>query len=171
MQITRKREKSLVGLEIEAGSIAATEVRANGGARVSAAAIGPLAPEAFSDGEVGDGDALVAALKSLFAENKLSKRVRLGIANQRVVVRTLRLPAIEDPKELDAAIRFQAQEQIPMPLDQAILDHRVVGGAAAVQAPRTDAAQDRRRRRRGSPGHDRGLPRPVAQGRLAAGRR
>lgn len=140
MQITRKREKSLVGLEIEAGSIAATEVRANGSARVSAAAIGPLAPEAFSDGEVGDGDALVGALKSLFAENKLSKRVRLGIANQRVVVRTLRLPAIEDPKELEAAIRFQAQEQIPMPLDQAILDHRVVGGAAA--DPGADEDQD-----------------------------
>jgi type IV pilus assembly protein PilM len=45
-----------------------------------------------------------------------------------VIVRTLRLPAIEDPKEMDAAIRFQAQEQIPMPLDQAVLQHQVVGG-------------------------------------------
>lgn len=130
MQIARKKEKALVGLEIETGSIAATEVRANGSTRVSATAVAPLAPEAFRDGEVGDAEALTEGLKRLYSENKLSKRVRLGIANQRVVVRTLRLPALEDPKELDAAIRFQAQDQIPMPIDQAVLDHRVVGGVS-----------------------------------------
>ncbi len=43
-------------------------------------------------------------------------------------MRTLRLPVIEDPKELEAAVRFEAQEQIPMPIDQAVLDYRVVGG-------------------------------------------
>jgi type IV pilus assembly protein PilM len=48
-------------------------------------------------------------------------------------VRTLRLPAIEDPKEMEAAVRFQAQEQIPMPLDQAVLEHQVVGGVPAVE--------------------------------------
>jgi type IV pilus assembly protein PilM len=131
MQITRKREKGLVGLEIEAGSVAATEVRANGSARVTATAISPLPPDVFRDGEVADSEALAEALRELFSKNKLSKQVRLGIANQRVVVRTLRLPALDDPKELEAAVRFQAQEQIPMPIDQAILDHRVVGGAAA----------------------------------------
>ena len=78
-----------------------------------------------------DADSVAAALKALFAEHKLSKQVRLGVGNQRVVVRTLRLPAIEDPKELDAAVRFQAQEQIPMPLDQAVLEHQVVGGVPA----------------------------------------
>jgi type IV pilus assembly protein PilM len=128
IRLPGKNEKSLVGLEIEAGSIAATEVRSNGSTSVAATAIAPLAPEVFRDGEVADPDALGEALKGLFAEHKLSKRVRLGIANQRVVVRTLRLPMIEDPKELDAAVRFQAQEQIPMPIDQAVLDHRVVGG-------------------------------------------
>jgi type IV pilus assembly protein PilM len=131
MQIARKKEKVLVGLEIETGSIAATEVRANGSNKVTATAVAPLAPEAFRDGEVADQEAVTEGLKQLYAENKLSKRVRLGVANQRVVVRTLRLPAIEDPKELEAAIRFQAQDQIPMPIDQAVIDHRVVGGAVS----------------------------------------
>lgn len=141
IRLPGKNEKSLVGLEIEAGSIAATEIRSNGSVSVAATAIAPLAPEVFQDGEVADPDALGAALKKLFSEHKLSKRVRLGIANQRVVVRTLRLPMIEDPKELDAAVRFQAQEQIPMPIDQAVLDHRVVGGVAAdgkESAPKVD---------------------------------
>jgi type IV pilus assembly protein PilM len=38
----------------------------------------------------------------------------------------MQLPLIEDEKEIDTAVRFRAQDQIPMPLDQAVLDHRVV---------------------------------------------
>jgi type IV pilus assembly protein PilM len=87
----------------------------------------PLEPGVFKEGEVVDADALSSALRSLFSEHKLSKDVRLGIANQRVAVRTMRLPLIEDEAELDTAIRFQAQEHLPMPLDQAVLDHQVVG--------------------------------------------
>lgn len=129
----RKNDSALVGLEIEAGSVAAAELQVNGDARVSSVAVQPLPAEAFDDGEVVDPEAVAAALRSLFETNKLSKRVRLGIANQRVVVRTVRLPAIEDPDELDSAIRFTAQEQIAMPLDQAVIDHRVVGGVGSVE--------------------------------------
>jgi type IV pilus assembly protein PilM len=132
MQLTRRKKTlAVVGLDIEAGSIAATQVEVNGAARVTASAIQPLPTGAFREGEVADPEKLAEALKALFAEHKLSKQVRLGVGNQRVVVRTLRLPAIEDPKELDAAVRFQAQEQIPMPLDQAVLEHQVVGGVPA----------------------------------------
>jgi type IV pilus assembly protein PilM len=140
LQLSKKKDTALVGLEIEAGSIAAAEVETNGTARLSATAIAPLPPGAFHDGEVTDPAALAAALKALFAQHKLSRRVRLGIGNQRVVVRTLRLPAIEDPRELDMAVRSQAHEQIPMPIEQAVLDHRVVGGVPAVDgmAPQID---------------------------------
>jgi type IV pilus assembly protein PilM len=135
LKLTRNRAKetALVGLEIEAGSIGATEVRTNGEARVTGTATAPLPPEAFREGEVADPGSVAEALRALFSEHKLSRRVRLGIANQRVVVRTLRLPAIEDPGELDAAVRFAAQEQLAMPLDQAVIDHRVVGGVPAVE--------------------------------------
>jgi type IV pilus assembly protein PilM len=54
----------------------------------------------------------------------------VGLASQRVAVRTLRLPLIEEKGELETAIRFQAQEHIPMPLDQAVLDWQVVGKAS-----------------------------------------
>jgi type IV pilus assembly protein PilM len=129
--LTKKQTGPVVGLDIEAGSIAATEVAANGSAHVTASAIGGLEPGAFHEGEVLDPERLTTALKSFFVEHKLSKRVRLGIGNQRLVVRMMRLPAIEDPKEMEAAVRFQAQEQMPMPLDQAVLEHQVVGGVPA----------------------------------------
>jgi type IV pilus assembly protein PilM len=138
--LTKQKTGPVVGLDIEAGSIAATEVSVNGSAQVTASAIGPLDPGAFHEGEVLDPGRLAAALKSLFAEHKLSKRVRLGIGNQRLVVRTMRLPALEDPKEMEAAVRFQAQEQMPMPLDQAALEFQVVGGVSAEEgaSPQVD---------------------------------
>lgn len=141
MRIARnKKTGGVVGLDIEAGSVAATELEANGTVAVKAAAVAPLPPGAFGEGEVADPDALAAALKALFGANKLSKRVRLGVGNQRIVIRTMRLPAIEDPKELDAAVRFQAQEQMPMPLEQAVLEHHVVGGVPGEDgtAPQVD---------------------------------
>ena len=120
------KTNTVVGLDIETGSIAATEVGSNGSHEVARTAIAPLEPGVVSEGEVRDPEALSAALKALFSENKLGKSVRLGLANQRVVMRTLRLPLIEDAEELETAVRFQAQDQIPMPLDQAVLDHAVV---------------------------------------------
>ncbi|MGB7587603.1 MAG: type IV pilus assembly protein PilM [Solirubrobacterales bacterium] len=141
MQLTRKKKTgAVVGLDIEAGSIAAAELRVNGSVEVAGAGIEPLVSGAFREGEVSDPDAIAEALKSLFSRYQLSKQVRLGVGNQRVIVRTVRLPAIEDPKEMDAAIRFQAQEQIPMPLDQAVLEYQVVGGVPAEEGsvPKVD---------------------------------
>lgn len=128
IRLSRKKDDSVVGLDIEAGSVAATEVHVNGVASVRASAIAPLPAGTFHEGEILEPDRLAEALKDLFSRNKLGKRVRLGVGNQRVIVRTVRLPALEDPKEMDAAVRFQAQDQIPMPLDQAVLEHQVVGG-------------------------------------------
>lgn len=124
--LSSSKQKTVVGLDVEAGSIAAAEVGAGGSREVSQVAIAQLEGGLIKDGEVADPEALSAALKDMFAEHKLSKSVRLGVANQRVAVRTFRLPLIEDPDELDTAVRFQAQEHLPMPLDQAVLDHQVI---------------------------------------------
>jgi type IV pilus assembly protein PilM len=131
LSLGRKKATSLAGLNIEAGCIAVAEVSADGSGQLVSSAVHPLRPGVFHEGEVVDADGLVAALKDLYGKHKLPKRVRLGLGNQRVIVRTLRLPAIEDPKEMEAAIRFQAQEQIAMPLEQAVLQHQVVGGVPA----------------------------------------
>jgi type IV pilus assembly protein PilM len=130
------KKRVVVGLDVEAGSAAAVEVVANGHAAVTRFGMAGLPSGVFRDGEVSDPDALGRELKELFARNKLSRNVRLGIANQRVAVRTLQLPAIEDHKELQTAVAFQAQDQIPMPLDQAVLEWQVVGHSAGSNGER-----------------------------------
>jgi type IV pilus assembly protein PilM len=125
--MARKTPRTVVGLDIEPSHIAAAEATVNGRVTVMRAAVTPLAPGIVRDGEVTDVEALSAALKTFFAAHKLGKRVRLGVANQRIVVRTIELPSLPPGPELDAAVRFQAQENIPMPLDQAVLDYQSLG--------------------------------------------
>src|SRR3954454_4090291 len=134
--LSTSKSRAVVGLDVEAGSIAATEVASNGDSAVTRFGMAPLDAGTFSEGEVSDPDALGESLKELFSRNKLSKTVRVGLASQRVAVRTLRLPLIEDKGELETAVRFQAQDHIPMPLEQAVLDWQVVGHATGENGER-----------------------------------
>jgi type IV pilus assembly protein PilM len=134
--LSTTKNKAVVGLDVEAGSVAATEVASNGDSAVTRFGMASLGAGTFSEGEVSDPDALGDSLKALFSEHKLSKTVRVGLASQRVAVRTLRLPLIEDHGELETAIRFQAQDHIPMPLEQAVLDWQVVGHATGENGER-----------------------------------
>lgn len=118
----RAKHKGVVGLDIESSSIAATELSVNGAVRVSSFGVAPLGAGIFRDGEVREPAELGDAIKELFSARKLPRDVRLGIANQQVAVRTLQLPMIDNDNELDAAVRFAAQDHIPMPLDRAVLD-------------------------------------------------
>jgi type IV pilus assembly protein PilM len=116
--------KNLIGLDIDPSGIAAAEVRVNGRISVERAAVAPLEPGILRDGEVVDPDALSEALRALWRDNKgLGKRVRVGVANQKIVVRVLHVPPTDNATELDAAVRFQAQDQLPMPLDKAVIDY------------------------------------------------
>jgi type IV pilus assembly protein PilM len=42
-------------------------------------------------------------------------------------MRAIDLPPLTDDKEIASAVRFQAQDHIPMPLEQAVLEHQVLG--------------------------------------------
>jgi type IV pilus assembly protein PilM len=128
--VFKKRSSSqaaVVGLDLDPGHIAAAEVTVNGSLSLKRGAVTPLRPGILRDGEVADVPALAEALKALFAEHSLSTRVRVGIANQRIVVRTLDLPQLEDEKALAAAVKVQAPDHIPMPMDEAIIDWQSLG--------------------------------------------
>jgi len=116
-----------IGLDLEQSSIAAVEIRSGKQHQVLVhAAVRPLPEGLVFEGEIVDAERLAAELKAFWSEGGFgSKRVELGLANQRIVVRTMEFPQI-DEKELRAAIEFQAQEHIPIPVDEAILDFKVL---------------------------------------------
>ena len=123
-----KGAKRLVGLKIGASQLAAARVSNNGSAELVQVAREPLSPGVIVGGELRDPDALAIALKDFFAKHKLPKKgVRLGISNNRIGVRTFEVSGVEDEKQLDNAIRFRAQEALPIPIDEAVLDYQVLG--------------------------------------------
>ena len=123
-----KGAKGITGLKIGASQLAAARVSNNGSAELLQVAREPLAPGIVVGGELRDPDALAEALKEFFAKNGLPKRgVRLGLANNRIGVRTFEISGITDPKQLGNAVRFRAQEALPIPIDEAVLDYQVLG--------------------------------------------
>lgn len=86
-----------------------------------------LPPGAVRGGEVVDTGAVASAVRRLWSEGGFkSKRVVLGVANQRVVVRQAEMPSMSET-DLEAALRFEAQELIPIPIEDALLDFQIVG--------------------------------------------
>ncbi|HVV59492.1 MAG TPA: type IV pilus assembly protein PilM [Gaiellaceae bacterium] len=124
----RHRATRVVGLRVGSSQLAAAHVRTNGAVELVQLARTDLEPGLVVGGEVRDPDALAAALKAFFSANKLPRRnVRLGIANGRIGVRVLDVPPIDDPKQLENAIRFRAHEAIPIPVTEAVIDHVAIG--------------------------------------------
>lgn len=124
LALGNKGPRGVVGLDIDGRFIAAVQ-SVNG--QVTQAVSQELLPGVVHDGEVVDVDALGEALKAFFDGYKLPRRVEIGVSNQQIAVRHLELPRIEDERELAAAVRFQAADAIAMPLDEAVLDHHVLG--------------------------------------------
>jgi len=132
----RSGTTDVVGLDVQPGLAAAVKVRVNGSIRAERAVLRPLDADTMREGEVVDPETLGQALRELFDEGNLGKRVRVGIANQRSVMRTIELPPITDRKELAAAVAFQAQDQVPMPLSNAVLDFHPLGISDTPTGPR-----------------------------------
>jgi type IV pilus assembly protein PilM len=130
---------NVVGVDVEPGYIAAVASKGSG-IEIERAVIAPLASGVVREGEVADPDSLGDVLRAAFKEHALPKRVRLGLANQRIVMRILDLPPLDNPKEIASAVRFQAQELIPMPLDQAVLEHQLIGRVETPEGPRSRIA-------------------------------
>ena len=128
LSLRKTSDRGSVGLDIDGRYLAAAQVD---GGRLVRSASHELPGGVVSDGEVRDAAALSDALKRFAADEGLPKSVRLGVANQQIVVRVIELPRIEDEKQREAAVRFQAAEAIAMPLNEAILDHQVAGFAEA----------------------------------------
>ncbi len=123
-----KGGRKVVGLKIGASQIAAAVIAPGEGRHdLVALARRPLEPGIVVDGEVRDGQALREALKSFFDEHKLPRKdVRVGVASNRIGVRTVDLSGIEDEARFDNAVRFKAHEVLPVSVSESVLDYRVV---------------------------------------------
>src|SRR2546423_3483150 len=132
-----KGPKRLVGLKIGASGLAAARVANNGHAELLQLAREPLDPGIVVGGELRDPEALTEALKAFFRKHKLPRRgIRLGIASNRIGVGALDVVGIVDPKQLANAIRLRAQEALPIPVEEAVLDYRILSESETEEGER-----------------------------------
>ena len=116
-------QRGAVGLDIGASAVRLAHL---GGTASSATLLNfgqvALPQGAVVDGEIRDPGPVSEAIAQLVKRTKVrSKRAVVGVANQRVVVRQVDLPYLEEA-EFRQSLRFQAADYIPMPVDDAELD-------------------------------------------------
>lgn len=122
------RSGPVVGLDIGTSAVRAAQVaEGRGRRRLLRFAQVPLPAGAVVDGEVRDPGPIAEAVAELWKRAKLgSKKAVVGVSNQRVVVRQVDMPFLEE-KEFRAALQYQLADHIPMPVDEAQLDARILG--------------------------------------------
>ena len=118
--------KTRIGLDVGSTAVRAAELTEGSPPSVVRAAQVPLPAGAVENGEVRDVGAVSEALRELWTRGGFkSRKVWMGVGNQRVVVREIALPAMPE-KELRQSLGFQVQEFIPMPVDEAVLDYHLI---------------------------------------------
>ncbi|HTS72637.1 MAG TPA: type IV pilus assembly protein PilM [Gaiellaceae bacterium] len=125
---SRKRAKRVVGLKLGGSQIAAARVVNNGSPELVQVARESIDQGLIVGGELREPELLADELRSFFRKHGLPRQgVRLGIANNRIGVRIFEIAGISDPRQLENAVRFRAQEVLPIPIEEAVLDYHVLG--------------------------------------------
>ena len=141
--------RTAIGLDIGTSGVRAAELSL-GKAQVTLEKFGQVAlPDgAVRDGEVLDVGAVAAAIKQLWAHTRFSgKKVVVGVANQKVVVRQVDIPWMP-ADELKRSLAFQVQDFVPMPVEHAVLDFHPLeeltgeGGSRMVRGLLVAASRD-----------------------------
>lgn len=118
--------KTRIGLDVGSTAVRAAELAEGSPPTVVRAAQVPLPAGAVENGEVREVEAVSEGLRELWRRGGFkSRKVWMGVGNQRVVVREIALPAMPE-KELRQSLGFQVQEFIPMPVDEAVLDYHLI---------------------------------------------
>jgi type IV pilus assembly protein PilM len=129
--VTKQTSGSLVGIEVNSEYIIGCEVRPEIGRPVlKRLVVQPLKSQCIVDGEVVDQDELVEELKLFAAKSNFRGRgVITSIANPKVLVREILVPKMT-AEELKSAMAYQAQEYIPMAIENSQIDFEVIGEVA-----------------------------------------
>lgn len=120
--------RCVLGLEFDSREVRAVELRGwPGRLRVEACGRVELPAGAVIEGAVIDRESAVEAVRNLCREAGMrSRSVVLGVANKGVLVRFATFPRVESRK-LSGVIRYQASENLPIPLSELVLDYAVLG--------------------------------------------
>jgi len=75
-------------------------------------------------------EAIASAISEMMGEMKIKHgRVNYAIAAQSIFARFVKLPAVDEEK-VERIVTFEAQQNVPFPIDEVVWDYQLVGGGA-----------------------------------------
>lgn len=121
----------VIGMDVDRGAIKAVQVSRSGdGYTLRHVGYHRLPEGVISNGEVADTELLSREIREFWDLHEFKgKSVILGVSGNNVIVRFVDFPRLS-PEDLESALGFQAEEHIPMPMEDVVLDHIVLGPSA-----------------------------------------
>ncbi len=120
----------IVGLDIGSSAVRAVEMETRG-RRPAVRRVGrvPLPAGAVEGGQIRSPGEVTKALRRLWHEQRFStKSVRIGVGSGSVLVRQVELDWMP-PQDLRKAMRYLVADLLPVPIDEANIDHVVLEDA------------------------------------------
>lgn len=119
--LLRPRVEAL-GLEIGSANLKLVELSGNPPV-LRGLAIRPTPPGVIQEGSIVEPGALANELRDMMAELRTRKRyVVTAASNLAVITRTLQVPKMPI-KQMEEAVRWEAERYIPFPIDEVVLDY------------------------------------------------
>lgn len=122
----------VVGLDIGSHSVKLIELaRSNKGASLLAAGSAPTPPKTLSSATSSDWEAIAVVVKKLFKDTGAkAETINIALPESQVFTRIIEVPSLSS-RELTSAIKWEAEQYIPLPLDEVTVDFTVLRDAAA----------------------------------------
>ncbi len=122
---------SILGIDFGSRSIKLIEIASDRGNNPTLLAAGSIAtpPKSLSSSLPADTQAIANALKILLKETGArSKQANIALPESQVFTRVIEMPTLPQ-NELSSALRWQAEQYIPLPLDQVNMDFSLLRDA------------------------------------------
>jgi len=124
------RDKPLFGLSIGFSDIRVMQINTRTASpKIQAYGSSVLDPKIMKEGVIGDIDAAAAAANQMFKNSitgKIStRRVAIAIPAAKTFGRAVKLPRLTE-KELTDAVKLEAEQYIPVPIDDLYLDYTII---------------------------------------------
>lgn len=116
------------GLDIGSSSIKAAYVRRNGNSlMLSSVATAPSTPKGITSESLIDLQALSEVIKQMLEQANIKiTDVVVSVPESRVYTKVIEMPDLSE-QELSAALKFEMEQYVPLPLDQVRTDWEILG--------------------------------------------
>lgn len=124
------QDKPVFGLDIGFSSLKVMQIEVTAKKQlITGYGVTTFEPGAIQDGVIKDPEVIAAAAHSLFDKNLIgditTRRVNVAIPASRTFARAMTLPKL-DTKDLNEAVKLEAEQYIPVPVDELYLDYAII---------------------------------------------